>query len=83
MRDDMTELEEYMYNNDLDDDDVLRIVKGVGEHSYLRESNFTFEIEDNSAYIETNKDYDLKIKAIDTNKGYIDLIAVKKEKYND
>lgn len=73
----MSDLEKYMRKNDLTEDDVLRILKGVGEHSWVSKSNFTFEFEDDKAYVEPNEGFNLVLEEVDTNLGYIRLKAVK------
>lgn len=74
----MSDLEKYMRKNGLTEDDVLRTLRGVGEHSWVCKSDFIFEFEDEEAYIEVDKGFDLVLEAVDTNQGYLRIKAVKK-----
>ena len=75
----MSDLEKYMKKNDLTEDDVLRTLKGVGEHSSVCKNDFIFEFEDGEAYVEVGEGFNLVLETVDTNKGYLKIKAVKKQ----
>lgn len=72
-------LEEYMYKHDLNEETVINILKGIKDE-YIDENDFHFEIEGDTAYIETKgTTRHLEIINQDLEKGFIELRAVKND----
>ena len=72
----LTPLEQCMANHNLSEDDVIEILKAYDD-GYVRKSNFYYEIQDNSVYIQTIKGY--KFETIEIKEGYLTIKAVKVE----
>ena len=72
----LTPLEQCMANHNLSEDDVIEILKAYDD-GYVRKSNFYYEIQDDSVYIETIKGY--KFDTIEIKDGYLTIKAVKEE----
>lgn len=68
----MNDLEEYMYRHDLDEEKVVRILKGL-EGNYIDENKFCFEIDGDTAYIESKGKAKLEIVNQDLEKGFIEI----------
>lgn len=67
----MENLKDYMYKNDLSEEDVIRTLKYMS--GFINKNNFYFEISGNEAYIESVGDKSIKITKCDLKKGHIKI----------
>ena len=70
----MENLKDYMYQNDLSEEDVLRTLKNT--NGFIDKNNFYYEFDNNRAYIETVGKVKMRITNINLEVGFIELEAV-------
>lgn len=73
----LTPLEQCMANHGYSEDDVIRILNALGDFSSIRTSEFNYEIEKDTAYIEAKDGYTLVF--VETGEDYVKIKAVKEK----